>query len=139
MQDEKNHVFTEIEINATPEQVWNVLTDWDKLKEWSSTFIGISTDSIAKGKQFISYYKNPITGKAMELHHICTEYEEVKKFGWSGDILIDRIRDHHIFSLEPTPKGTTIFKQEDGLHGPHSKLLNFLAEHQMTSMYLKFN
>jgi len=25
-----NLVFTEIEIDATPEQVWNVLTDWDK-------------------------------------------------------------------------------------------------------------
>jgi uncharacterized protein YndB with AHSA1/START domain len=39
MKDEKNHVFTEIEINATPEQVWSVLTDWKNLKEWSSSFI----------------------------------------------------------------------------------------------------
>jgi hypothetical protein len=44
MQDEKNHVFTEIKINTTLEQVWNVLTDWKNLKQWSSSFIGISTN-----------------------------------------------------------------------------------------------
>ena len=33
MEDKKNHLFTEIEINASPEGVWSVLTNWDKLKE----------------------------------------------------------------------------------------------------------
>ena len=138
MEDKKNHVFTEIEINATPEQVWNVLTDWDKLKDWSSSFIGISTERLVKGEVFVSYFKSPITGKAIEFEHICTDYEEGRKFGWSGDI-IGKTQDHHIYSVEPTQNGTTLFKQEDGLHGPHSRLLNFLAEHQMMSMYKKFN
>lgn len=74
----------------------------------------------------------------MELEHVCSDYEEGIKFGWSGDI-IGKTKDHHIYSLEPTQKGTTIFKQEDGLYGTHSRLMNFLAEHQMTSMYKKFN
>lgn len=138
MENKNNRVFTEIEIHATPEEVWNVLTDWKKLKEWSSSFIGISTDTVAKGEPFISYFKNPITGKAIELAHVCTDYEAGKKFGWSGDIL-GKIKDHHIYSLERTEKGTTIFRQEDGLHGPCSKFFNLLAEHKMTAMYNKFN
>ncbi len=138
MQDEKNHVFTEIEINATPEQVWNVLTDWNKLKEWSSSFIGISVNKLVKGEKFISYFKNPLTGGVIELDHICSDYEEGIKFGWSGDI-IGKTKDHHVYSLEPTPIGTTIFKQEDGLHGPHSRFMNFLAKHHMMSMYIKIN
>ncbi|WP_375586071.1 SRPBCC domain-containing protein [Cyclobacterium xiamenense] len=138
MENQKNAVFTEIEIDATTEQVWNVLTDWGKLIEWSSSFIGISTEKMVKGERFISYFKNPITGKVIELAHVCTDYEEGKKFGWSGDI-VGKVTDHHIYSLETTQNGTTLFKQEDGLHGPHSAFFNFLAEHKMTAMYKKFN
>lgn len=138
MEDKKNNVFTEIEVNASPHEVWTVLTDWDKLKEWSSSFIGISTNKLIKGEKFVSYFKNPLTGGVMELEHVCTDYEEGRKFGWSGDI-IGNILDHHIYSLVPTENGNTLFKQEDGLHGTHSKLMNFLAEHKMLSMYKKFN
>lgn len=138
MEDKKNHVFTSIEINASPAEVWSVLTDWDQLKVWSSSFIGISTEKMTKGEKFISYFRNPLTGGVMELEHVCSDYEEGSMFGWSGDI-IAKAQDHHIYSVEPTQNGTTLFKQEDGLHGPHSRLLNFLAEHQMIAMYKKFN
>ncbi len=138
MENKNNTVFTELEIEATPEQVWNVLTDWDNLKEWSSSFVGISVSKPVKGERFISYFKHPITGKSIELEHVCTDYEEGKKFGWSGDI-IGKIKDHHVYSVEPTQSGTTIFRQEDGLHGPHSKFFNFLAKHKMTALYKKFN
>jgi hypothetical protein len=74
----------------------------------------------------------------MEFEHVCSDYEEGRKFGWSGDI-IGKAQDHHIYSIEPTQNDTTIFRQEDGLHGPQSRFLNFLAAHQMTSMYKKFN
>lgn len=138
MENKNNTVFTEIEINATPEQVWSVLTDWDNLKEWSSTFVGISVSKPIKGERFISYFKNPFTGGNIELEHICTDYEVGKKFGWSGDI-IGKTTDHHIYSLEQTKRGTTLFKQEDGLHGPNSKFFNFLAKYKMTALYKKFN
>lgn len=138
MENENNTVFTQIEINATPEQVWSVLTDWDNLKDWSSTFMGISVSKPVIGEVFISYFKNPISGGRIELKHICTDYLEGVKFGWSGDI-IGKITDHHVYSVEPTHVGTTLFKQEDGLHGPHSKFFNFLAEHKMTAMYNRFN
>ena len=135
---EDTTVFTEIEINASPQEVWMVLTDWDKLKEWSSSFIGISTKQLIKGEKFISYFKNPLTGGIIEYEHICSDYYEGRKFGWSGDI-IGKIQDHHIYSIESTENGTTLFKQEDGLHGTHIKIMNFLVEHHMIKMYKKFN
>jgi len=96
MDDIRNTVFAEIEINASTENVWSVLTDWNKLKEWSSSFVGISTKKLVKGEVFISYFKNPVTGGLIELEHICTDYEEGKKFGWSSKI-IGKIHDRHIF------------------------------------------
>ena len=38
MSELESHVFTEIEIDATADQVWAVLTDFEKLPEWSSSF-----------------------------------------------------------------------------------------------------
>lgn len=134
--DQDNTVFTEIEINASTEEVWSVLTDWDSLKEWSSSFIGISSDKMVKDELFVSYFRHPITGKTIEFEHVCTEYIEGERFGWSGRI-VGKAKDHHIYSVVPTKKNTTIFRQEDGIH--ESSFLNFLAKHQMTKMYNKFN
>lgn len=36
MNELESHVFTEIEIDATAEQVWAVLTAFEKLPNWSS-------------------------------------------------------------------------------------------------------
>lgn len=138
MQDSNNHVFTEIEIEAAPADVWRVFTDWGKLKDWSSSIIGISTEKPVVGESFITYLKNPLPGKPLELFHTCTEYEEERIFGWSGTML-GPLKDHHIYSIEPTLRGTTIFRQEDGFHGPLNQLANFLAAHKMKSMYNKFN
>ncbi len=140
MEDVKNIIFTEIEINASTEQVWSVLTDWDKLKEWSSSFVGISPNYLEKGMSSIAYFKNPITGKVMEVKHDIVHYEEGEKFGWSGKI-IGKVKDHHIYSLEKTKKGTTIFRQEDGFHSKNiqSSIMNFLLKHNLTASYKKFN
>lgn len=138
MQEKTNTIFTEIEINARPEEVWSVLTDWKKLKEWSSSFIGISVDKMVKGERFMVYFKNPLTGKDIEFERICTAYEEGSLFSWSGEFMTG-VSDNHLHILEPTEHGTTLFKQEDGIHGKHSKLLNLLGKKHMKSMYEKFN
>lgn len=138
MIDTANSVFTEIEINAAADKVWSVLTDWNKLEEWSSSFVGISTNQMIKGERFVSYFKNPLTGAVLEYEHVCSDYVEGRKFGWSG-IVIGKMKDHHLYSVEPRENGTTLFRQEDGLHGTHSQFMNFLAKHQMLSMYKMFN
>ena len=139
MQDKSNNIFTEIIINATPEEVWSVLTDWEKLKEWSSSFVGIKEDELKKGEVSTAYFKNPMNGKIMEFTHIVTDYEHGKIFGWSGELDAHGMTDHHIFSIKANDDGTTLFQQEDGFHGPHSKFMNFLAKHQMKSSYKRFN
>ncbi len=139
MENKINSVFTEIEINASPEEVWSVLTDWEKLEEWSSSFVGISVDNMVKGDSFNVYFKNPITGGRLEFERVCTEYEEGKQFSWSGELTSHGFTDNHKFIVEPTESGTTLFKQEDGIHGTHSKLVNMITKPHMKSMYEQFD
>lgn len=138
MEDKSNTVFTQIEIKATREEVWSVLTDWKNLNKWSDSFVGISVDEMKKGERFMVYFKNPLTGKSIEFERMCTAYEEGSRFSWSGEFT-NGVMDNHIHLLETTADGTTIFKQEDGIHGKHSKLLNMLGKKHIQSMYEKFN
>ena len=66
MSELESHVFTEIEIDATADQVWAVLTDFEKLPEWSSSFQGVNKP-MALGEMSTAFFKNPITGGMMEL------------------------------------------------------------------------
>lgn len=134
-----NSVFTEIEISAPAEKVWSVLTDWPKLSEWSSSFVGISADQLAEGLSFKVFFKNPLHTDLLEFERVCTVYREGRQFGWSGELLSQGLKDNHIFTVVPLSEGRTLFKQEDGIHGKHSKLLNLISKSHLKSIYEKFN
>ena len=95
MSELESHVFTEIEIDATADQVGAVLTDFEKLPEWSSSFQGVNK-SMALGEVSIAYFKNPVTGGMKEFTHEGIVSEEGCAFGCSGDAILGR-QDHHIF------------------------------------------
>ena len=103
MSELESHVFTEIEIDATADQVWAVLTDFEKLLEWSSSFQGVNKP-MALAEVPTAYFKNPITGRMMEFTHEVIVYEEGRAFGWSGDAMLWR-QDHHIFRIEELSDG----------------------------------
>ena len=54
-----NHwqTYTDIVIDAPIEKVWDILTDWNNLSSWSSSFIGIKGNIQHNEKVFISYIK----------------------------------------------------------------------------------
>ena len=103
MSELESHVFTEIELDATADQAWAVLTDFEKLPEWSSTFQGVNKP-MALGEVSTAYFKNPITGGMMEFTHEVIVYEERRAFGWLGDAMLGR-QDHYIFQQKSYPMG----------------------------------
>lgn len=137
--DPTNTVFTEIFIAASPEDVWQVLNDWSSMPDWSTVFQGSSEQPLSLGLEFITYVKFSDKGKVKELLHTCTEFEPNYQLGWSGRMSAFGTKDHHIFTLRPTPEGTTHFFQEDGFHGPLKGLMNLLGKGKMRKLYVKFN
>ena len=115
----KREVFTQIEINAPREKVWEVLTDFEKMPEWSSSFQGIKGE-FKEGGKATSYFKSSFGRKDMEFHHTIIEFEEGVSFGWS-DPLTMGMKDHHVYKLEDMPNGNTLFIQTDGVEGGHTR------------------
>ena len=136
----KNQVYTEIEIHATREQVWSVLTDFEKLSDWSSSFQNLIVEgSFETGVKATSYYKSPIPGHELKFEHHLIEVVQGVSFGWSDPLGFAGMTDHHIFKLETLDNGHTKFVQTDGVTGGASRFLGHLVANNMEGQYRKFN
>ena len=97
---------TEIEIAATPEEVWAVLTDLDRYAQWNS-FITSAEGEVAVGQQLVNRIEPP-GRRAMTFRPTVTEAEPARVFEWLGRFLLPRLFDgRHRFELEAMPDGGT--------------------------------
>jgi uncharacterized membrane protein len=79
-----NHwqTYTDIVIDAPIEKVWNVLTDWTNIANWSSSLTKIKGTIQDKGNIIVSYL---VDGNTYETPHIFI-YKELEEFGWSDSM-----------------------------------------------------
>lgn len=97
---------TEITINATPNEIWNVLIDFNSYPIWNSfitNIIGIP----AKGNQL----EAKISG--MKFKPLVLESIPNKKFIWLGKLGIKGLFDgEHSFEIIPQQKGCKFIQNE---------------------------
>ena len=135
MENQEPHVHAEIEINTPREKVWEVLTDFEKMSEWSSSFQRLEGE-FKEGGKATSYYKGPMG--EMSFDHTIIEFKEGESFGWSDPVMLG-MKDHHTFRLESLPNGNTRFIQTDGVQGGVSWLMGKMLEKNMAKGYETFN
>ncbi len=129
-------VHTEIDINAPVETVWDILTDFEKMPEWSSTFQGIQGE-FKKEAQIASIYKGPL-GKEMRIEHPLVSLIDGHEFAWSSEVALGII-DHHIFRVERIDDARTRFVQTDQPNGSAMRVLGPLVARIFKNMYETFN
>jgi hypothetical protein len=89
----------EIEIQATPERVWEALTDLGKYPEWNPLLCR------AEGKLTVGEKINLTARSAsseMNLHCSVTMVEPNRQFSWKFHVILPFLfRGEHIFKIEP--------------------------------------
>lgn len=111
-----HELHSEIEIDATPEVVWQVLTDLDGYADWNP-FITSSVGTAEVGEQLVNRMEPP-GGMAVTLKPHVTVVENATTFEWFGSVGLRGLFDgRHRFDLEPTPTGTKLTQSEslDGI------------------------
>ncbi len=109
-------LHSEIEIDAAPQAVWDVLTDLDKYEEWNPFVISAQGD-IEVGEQLTNRLQPP-GGKAMTFTPTVTEVTHAKSFEWLGHLGVPGLFDgRHRFELEPTPSGATRLTHSEQFSG----------------------
>ncbi len=108
-------VYTSIVINARPEQVWEVLTDFSTMPNWSSSFQGLQGDP-SDGVQANALFLVEGNPAPVSFSHRLI-WEEGKRFGWSDPILFaPGVVDYHLYVVEPCGD-QTLFIQTDNFTG----------------------
>ena len=111
-----HELHTEIDIDATPEVVWQVLTDLDQWVDWNP-FITSSVGKPEVGEKLVNRMEPP-GGTAMTFKPQVTVVEDGKTFEWLGKLGFSGVFDgRHRFEVEASPTGTKLIQSEslDGM------------------------
>lgn len=109
-------IRTEIRIQATPQQVWSVLTHFSNYPQWNP-FIRSITGIPVVGKKITARIEAP-QAQGMTLTPVVLVYTPNKEFRWKGKLLIKGLFDgEHIFELIDNGDGSTTFIQREEFRG----------------------
>ena len=109
-------IKTEITINATPEKVWKILTNFDEYPNWNP-FIKSIEGQVAIGEK-ITVRIEPPEAKGMTFKPKILTFGENRELSWLGHLLFPGLFDgNHKFELIDNGNGTTTFIQSEKFKG----------------------
>lgn len=109
-------IETQILINATPDKVWAVLTDFKNYSNWNPFIESIPGEPKPGGQ--IQVRISPPGSKGMTFRPIVLALEQNKEFRWIGKFLFKGLFDgEHKFELIDNGNGTTTFNHSETFKG----------------------
>ncbi|MEM8499697.1 MAG: SRPBCC domain-containing protein [Pseudomonadota bacterium] len=112
----KRELVTQIDISASPETVWTVLTRFEGYADWNP-FIRKILGSLSVGEQ-LEVYMEPIDFKPQSFRPTIVEVVPQRRLTWLGRILITGLFDGcHQFELERIAHGHTRLHHREDFEG----------------------
>ena len=109
-------LYTEIHINAPPERIWRILTDFASYPQWNP-FVRRARGKPEKGEQ-LEVYLQPEGAGGMTFQPRVLTAEPGRELRWRGHLLIPGLFDgEHIFIIEPLVAGDVRFIQREIVTG----------------------
>jgi hypothetical protein len=128
---------TEIIIQATPEKIWSILTDFENYQNWNP-FITQSSGQPKRGTRLINTMQNG--KKSMTFKPRVTDVQLHKRFEWLGSLFFRGIFDgRHFFELEKMNSGKTKLIQGEYFSGILSKIVLKRIGEQTRSGFIAMN
>jgi len=100
-------VESEIEVSASPEQVWSVLTDFRKWPQWNRVMPGLEGELVEGGRVEL---KLAVPGRRTSWQKPrLVRVAENRELRWHDQVLHPKVFvSEHWFELEPTPNGCRV-------------------------------
>ena len=109
-------ILTSIDINASPEAVWDTLMAFDEYPQWNPFVRELEGTAEVGARLRVKIV--PPGQKGMTLKPKVLIAATAREFRWIGHLIIPGIFDgEHYFKLEPTPAGGTHFIQGEIFRG----------------------
>ena len=109
-------IYTEIEINASEDVVWGILTDFKNFPQWNP-FIKEISGNQEEGSQIDVFIKPP-NSNGLKLKPSIVTYEPGKELRWFGKLWIPKLFDgEHSFIIEKISSDKVLFIQKERFTG----------------------
>jgi len=129
----KKEIITEINIDATPEKVWQVLTDFDNYPNWNP-FVSKLTGEVKEGNTI------KVSLPGMNFKPKVLAFDEPKEFRWLGHLFIKGIFDgEHMFMIKNNPDGTVTFQHGEKFRGILVPLFSKMLDTKTVQGFKKMN
>lgn len=109
---------TAIQIQATPQAVWTVLTDGAHWAEWNPTVDRVEGTIAAGGK--VSVYVKLSPGRAFPVR--VSAFEPPHRMVWTGGMPLGLFKGERIYTLTPHAAGVA-FAMRETFSGPMAPLI----------------
>ena len=101
-------------IKATPETIWEILTDAPAYPNWDSGVVRVD-GRIAPGEK-ITVVSSANSGRAFPVK--VTEFDPGRRMVWSGGMPLSLFKGVRTFTLSPQGDGSTGFRVREEYTGP---------------------
>lgn len=129
-------ISSAVHIAATPDQVWEVLTDFARFPEWNPFLIAAEGQAVP-GTQLTLRLRLPVSGREMEFKPTVLESEPGRLLRWRGRLGVPGIFDGlHSFELRSLHGGTQVVQSErfSGILVPFSGAIINPSEQGFTAL-----
>ena len=107
---------TQVDVDAPPERVWQVLTDFAAYPQWNPFIVRAEGDPRRGGR--LTLRMQPVGGRAITFRPTVLEATPGRRLRWLGHLLVNGIFDgEHSFTIEPLGEGRVRLVQQEDFRG----------------------
>ena len=133
-----HEISTEIEIDATPEQVWSILMDFSAYPQWNPFIRSIS--GVVKIGERLNIFVQPTGEKGMKFRPTILVSAPKQELRWLGLFLLPGIFDgEHYFQIEEISQDRVRFIQGEKFSGLLVGLYKSKLDGGTTSGFIAMN
>jgi hypothetical protein len=109
-------ICSKIQINASPSNVWSIITDFENYGKWNPFIKEISGDT--KEGSTIQVFIKPPNSNGMKFKPKILKYEPEKEIRWLGKLWIPKIFDgQHSLTIKKLDENKVLFIQKERFNG----------------------
>ncbi|HML05454.1 MAG TPA: SRPBCC domain-containing protein [Methanobacterium sp.] len=109
-------IYSEVEINASPKVVWDILMDFENFQNWNPFIKQISGNPQVGSK--IEVFIHPPDSRGMTFKPKILDYEPEEKLRWIGTLGIPKIFDgEHSWIINEIDENKVLFIQKERFTG----------------------
>lgn len=112
----QHQITTQLEVSAPPEQVWDVLTQWDAYPAWNPFIRRIIGPPHQGGR--VGIVLQLVHGRGVRLRGMVATLAAPRELSWAGYLWLPRLLEaEQQFRLEPLDSGATLLVQRIAFRG----------------------